>query len=141
MNPKKINLLDFEYPSILHNNESEQILMKAVNSRKTKLVFKKTSSVLNHNTVKEQVTPINKNRKRDIKTKNSMKKKKTLGELGYTSNVKDSIRKDILKKAIKLFGKNGTIKKLNRLIQMHSNNNPKAAAIFHNDMLYVKTSQ
>ena len=31
MNPKIINLLDFEYPSILHNNESEQILMKAVN--------------------------------------------------------------------------------------------------------------
>ena len=145
MNPKIINLLDFENPSILHNNESEQILMKAVNSRKTKLVLKKTRSVLNQNTVKEQVnknrTPINKNRKRDIKTKDSMKKKKTLGELGYTSNVKESTRKDILKKAIKLFGKNGTIKKLNRLIQMHSNNNPKAAAIFHNDMLYIKTLQ
>ena len=74
--------------------------------------------------MKEQVnknrTPINKNRKRDVK---------------------ESIRKDILKKAIKLFGKNGTIKKLNRLIQMHSNNNPKAAAIFHNDMLYIKTLQ
>ena len=41
MNPKIIDLLDFEYPSILHNNESEQILMKAVNSRKTKLVLKK----------------------------------------------------------------------------------------------------
>ena len=102
MNPKIINLLDFEYPSILHNNESEQILMKAVNSRKTKLVLKIIRSVL---------------------------------------NVKESIRKDILKKAIKLFGKNGTIKKLNRLIQMHSNNNPKAAAIFHNDMLYIKTLQ
>ena len=80
MNPKIINLLDFEYPSILHNNESEQILMKAVNSRKTKLVLKKTRSVLNQNTVKEQVnknrTPINKNRKRDIKTKDSMKNKK-----------------------------------------------------------------
>ena len=67
MNPKIINLLDFEYPSILHNNESEQILMKAVNSRKTKLVLKKTRSVLNQNTVKEHVnknrTPINKNRK------------------------------------------------------------------------------
>ena len=145
MNPKIINLLDFEYPSILHNNESEQILMKAVNSRKTKLVLRKTKIVLSQNTVKKQVnknrTPITKNRKRDIKTKDSMKKKKTLGELGYTSNVKDSIRKDILKKAIKLFGKNGTIKKLNRLIQMHSNNNPKAAAIFHNDMLYIKTLQ
>ena len=80
MNPKIINLLDFEYPSILHNNESEQILMKAVNSRKTKLVLKKSRSVLNQNTVKEQVnknrTPIYKNRKRDIKTKDSMKKKK-----------------------------------------------------------------
>ena len=54
--------------------------MKAVNSRKTKLVLKKTRSVLNQNTVKEQVnknrTPIYKNRKRDIKTKDSMKKKK-----------------------------------------------------------------
>ena len=55
MNPRIINLLDFEYPSILHNNESEQLLMKAVNSRKTKLVLKKTKVVLNQHTVPKPV--------------------------------------------------------------------------------------
>ena len=53
MNHKIINLLDFKYPSTLYNNESEQIFMKAVNSRKTKLVLKKTKLVLNENTAKK----------------------------------------------------------------------------------------
>ena len=44
MNPRIINLLDFEYPSILHNNESEQLLMKAVNSRRKKTCLKKNKS-------------------------------------------------------------------------------------------------
>ena len=147
MNPRIINLLDFEYPSILHNNESEQLLMKALNSRKTKLVLRKTKVVLNQNTVPKPVnnkykTPVNKNKNKKQNTKNkSSTKKQTLGELGYTSKVKDSLRKDILKKAIKYFGPNDTIKKLNRLIQMHSNNNPPVASIFYNDLLYVKTLQ
>ena len=146
MNPRIINLLDFEYPSILHNNESEQLLMKAVNSRKTKLVLRKTKVVLNQNTVPKPVhkykTPVNKNKNKKQNTKNkSSTKKQTLGELGYTSKVKDSLRKDILKKAIKYFGPNDTIKKLNRLIQMHSNSNPTVASIFHNDLLFVKALQ
>jgi hypothetical protein len=146
MNPRIINLLDFEYPSILHTNESEQLLMKAVNSRKTKLVLKKTKVVLNQNTVPKPVnkTPVNKNKNKNKKqnTKNKTStKKQTLGELGYTSKVKDSLRKDILKKAIKYFGPNDTIKKLNRLVQMHSNNNPPIASIFYNDLLYVKALQ
>ena len=69
MNPRIINLLDFEYPSILHNNESEQLLMKAVNSRKTKLVLRKTKVVLNQNTVPKPVnkykTPVNKNKNKN----------------------------------------------------------------------------
>ena len=141
MIPRIINLLDFEYPSILHNNESEQLLMKAVNSRKTKLVLRKTKVVLNQNITKpvnKYKTPVNKNK--NVKNKNSTNKQ-TLGELGYTSKVKDSLRKDILKKAIKYFGPNDTIKKLNRLVQMHSNNNPPIASIFYNDLLYVKALQ
>ena len=135
MNHKIINLLDFKYPSTLYNNESEQIFMKAVNSRKTKLVLKKTKLVLNENTAKK---PVNKYRTQTI-TRKDRKKKQTLGDLGYTSKVKDSIRKDILQKAIKYFGLNGTIKKLDRLIKMHINNNSKVANIFQDDMLYVKT--
>ena len=73
MNHKIINLLDFKYPSTLYNNESEQIFMKAVNSRKTKLVLKKTKLVLNENTAKK---PVNKYRTQTFKTKDRKKKKK-----------------------------------------------------------------
>jgi len=61
-----------------------------------------------------------------------------LKRFGYSSKEKKEDREKSLNKAVKEYGKNDVIRKLNAVHILTRNTNPKVSAIFHSDMKYVQ---
>lgn len=60
-----------------------------------------------------------------------------LKSFGYSSKNNDKSRHIAINKAVKKYGKDSVIRKLNAVGILTKNTNPKVSLIFHKDMIYV----
>jgi len=63
----------------------------------------------------------------------------TLRKSGYSVHNKQKSRKRSLKKAVKVYGKNVVIKKINAVRILNKNTNPKISDIYTKDLHYVQS--
>jgi len=66
-------------------------------------------------------------------------KRRSLRKNIYSIHNKQKNRKRSLKKAVKVYGKNIVIKKINAVRVLNKNTNPKISEIYKKDLEYVKS--
>jgi hypothetical protein len=64
--------------------------------------------------------------------------KGTLGKYGYSAKISTVKRRAALAKAVKAYGRNTVIRKLNAVKTLQKNKNPKVSSIFSSDMKWIQ---
>ena len=64
--------------------------------------------------------------------------KGTLGKYGYSAKISTVKRRAALAKAVKAYGRNTVIRKLNAVKTLQKNKNPKVSSIFGSDMKWIQ---